>query len=169
MKKVIFSLAAIAMAAGMFTGCSKKNQNSSSAAGTVKLEMYYYKQENQEGLKRIVKAFEKQNPGVTIDMLIIPNDADSAMSARAAQGDLPDILQMQSYSRIKEYASKGFLLDLSKEEAMGKVLPSSLPENSMQFQWIMQESVLSTTKIFLISMESKLQQLTVNLSRLAAL
>lgn len=126
MKKVIFSLAAIAMAAGMFTGCSKKNAGSS-AAGTVKLEMYYYKQENQEGLKRIVKAFEKQNPGVTIDMLIIPNDADSAMSARAAQGDLPDILQMQSYSRIKEYASKGFLLDLSKEEAMGKVLPSSLP------------------------------------------
>ena len=89
MKKVIFSLAAIAMAAGMFTGCSKKKADSSSA-GTVKLEMYYYKQENQEGLKRIVKAFEKQNPGVTIDMLIIPNDADSAMSARAAQGDLPE-------------------------------------------------------------------------------
>lgn len=127
MKKVIFTLAAAAMVAGMFMGCSKKNSNSSSAAGTVKLEMYYYKQENQEGLKRIVKAFEKENPGVSIDMLIIPNDADSAMSARAAQGDLPDILQMQSYSRIKEYASKGFLLDLSKEEAMGKVLPSSLP------------------------------------------
>ena len=89
--------------------------------------MYYYKQENQEGLKNIVKAFEKANPGVTIDMLIIPNDADSAMSARAAQGDLPDILQMQAYSRIKEYASKGFLLDLSKEEAMNHVLPSSLP------------------------------------------
>ena len=49
------------------------------------------------------------------------------MSASAAQGDLPDILQMQAYSRIKEYASKGFLLDLSKEEAMNHVLPSSLP------------------------------------------
>ena len=89
--------------------------------------MYYYKQENQEGLKKIVKAFEKANPGVTIDMLIIPNDADSAISARAAQGALPDILQMQSYSRVKEYASKGFLADLSNEEAMDKVLPSSLP------------------------------------------
>ena len=87
MKKVIFSIAALAMAAGMFTGCSKKEAKTSSAAGTVKLEMYYYKQENQEGLKKIVKAFEKQNPGVTIDMLIIPNDADSAMSARAAQRD----------------------------------------------------------------------------------
>lgn len=137
MKKVIVSVAAVAMVAALFTGCQKKNTGSSSAAnGSLKLEMYYYKQENQEGLKKIVKAFENANPGVTIDMLIIPNDADSAMSARAAQGDLPDILQMQSYSRIKEYASKGFLLDLSKEEALNKVLPSSLPAvtwNGKQF------------------------------------
>ncbi len=128
MKKVIMSVTAVALIAGLFAGCSKKGGNNTSevAAGTVKLEMYYYKQENQEGLKRVVKAFEKENPGVSIDMLIIPNDADSAMSARAAQGDLPDILQMQSYSRITEYASKGFLLDLSKEQAMGQVLPSSL-------------------------------------------
>ncbi len=128
MKKVIMSVTAVALIAGLFAGCSKKggNNTTEAAAGTVKLEMYYYKQENQEGLKRVVKAFEKENPGVSIDMLIIPNDADSAMSARAAQGDLPDILQMQSYSRITEYASKGFLLDLSKEQAMEQVLPSSL-------------------------------------------
>ena len=125
MKKVMTSVAAVAMLAAAFTGCQKKSGGASS--GNVKLEMYYYKQENQEGLKKIVRAFEQKNPGVTIDMLIIPNDADSAMSARAAQGDLPDILQMQSYSRIKEYASKGFLLDLSNEEAMNNVLPSSLP------------------------------------------
>lgn len=126
MKKIVLAGLAIAMAATAFTGCQKKNGTSASN-GNVKLELYYYKQENQEGLKKIVKAFEKANPGVTIDMLIIPNDADSAISARAAQGALPDILQMQSYSRVKEYASKGFLADLSNEEAMDKVLPSSLP------------------------------------------
>lgn len=125
MKKIMTSVAAVALVAAAFTGCQKKSGNT--AAGNVKLEMYYYKQENQDGLKKVVRAFEQKNPGVTIDMLIIPNDADSAMSARAAQGDLPDILQMQSYSRIKEYASKGFLLDLSNEEAMNNVLPSSLP------------------------------------------
>lgn len=126
MKKVLKGIAAALLVAAAFTGCQKKSASAGSE-GKIKLELYYYKQENQEGLKNIVKAFEKANPGVTIDMLIIPNDADSAMSARAAQGDLPDILQMQSYSRIKEYASKGFLLDLSKEEAMNRVLPSSLP------------------------------------------
>lgn len=127
MKKIVLASLAIAMAATAFTGCQKKNGAASASNGNVKLELYYYKQENQEGLKNIVKAFEKANPGVTIDMLIIPNDADSAISARAAQGALPDILQMQSYSRVKEYASKGFLADLSNEEAMDRVLPSSLP------------------------------------------
>lgn len=97
------------------------------SADAVKIEMYYYKQENQDGLKNIVKAFEKDNPGITINMLIIPNDADAAMSARAAQGALPDILQMQSYSRVREYASKGYLVDLSKQPALSRVVASSLP------------------------------------------
>lgn len=92
-----------------------------------KIELYYYKQENQEGLKNLVKAFEKDNPGITVSTLIMPNDGDAAMSARAAQGALPDILQMQSYARVQEYASKGYLVDLSNEAALKAVVPSSLP------------------------------------------
>ena len=128
MKKIIASILVVAAVATTFIGCTnKENAPAASSGDSIKLEMYYYKQENQEGLKNIVKAFEKANPGITIDMLIIPNDADAAMSARAAQGDLPDLLQMQSYSRIREYASKGYLLDLSNEEGIKNVLPSSLP------------------------------------------
>lgn len=96
-------------------------------ASAQKLEMYYYKQENQDGLKKLVAQFVKENPGITIDLLIVPNDADATMSARAAQGKLPDILQMQSYSRVQEYASKGYLVDLSKAPVLGKVVDSSKP------------------------------------------
>ena len=120
MKKIVTSLVAAFLVLAAFTGCQKKQ------AG-LKLELYYYKQENQEGLKNIIKAFEKANPGITISPLIIPNDADAQMSARAAQGALPDILQMQSYSRVKEYASKGFLVDLTEKDCMKDVLPSALP------------------------------------------
>ncbi len=126
MKKLMTSVAAVALVAAAFTGCQKKNAGSD-ASGKIKLEMYYYKQENQEGLKNIIKAFEKANPNVSITPLIIPNDADATMSARAAQGDLPAILQMQSYSRVQEYASKGYLVDLTEKECMSNVLPSSLP------------------------------------------
>jgi raffinose/stachyose/melibiose transport system substrate-binding protein len=119
MKKVLAGTVALAL---MATGAVFAK-----SADAVKIEMYYYKQENQDGLKNIVKAFEKDNPGITINMLIIPNDADAAMSARAAQGALPDILQMQSYSRVREYASKGYLVDLSKQPALSRVVASSLP------------------------------------------
>lgn len=132
MKKIIVSLAAIALSCVAFTGCQKKNTVAGeaagrSASGKIELEMYYYKQENQEGLMRIAKAFSKANPDISIKMLIIPNDADASMSARAAQNDLPDILQMQSYARVVEYASKGYLVDLTDEPAIKSALPSALP------------------------------------------
>ena len=44
MKKIV--IAAAALAAVSFMGCQKKT-----SSGDVKLELYYYKQENQEGLK----------------------------------------------------------------------------------------------------------------------
>ena len=72
-----------------------------------KLELYYYKQEIQAGLKSLTDAFTAENPGITISLLIVPNDADATMSARAAAGTLPEILQMQSYSRVFEYAAEG--------------------------------------------------------------
>ncbi|MDX9784732.1 MAG: extracellular solute-binding protein [Spirochaetia bacterium] len=97
------------------------------ALGAQKLELYYYKQENQEGLKKLVDQFVKENPGISIDLLIVPNDADATMSARAAQGKLPDILQMQSYSRVAEYAAKGYLVDLTKQPVLTKVVDSSKP------------------------------------------
>jgi raffinose/stachyose/melibiose transport system substrate-binding protein len=89
------------------------------------LELYYYKQEIQAGLKSLTDAFTKENPGITISLLIVPNDADATMSARAASGTLSEILQMQSYSRVFEYAQKGYVLDLSKLPVMSKVIPSS--------------------------------------------
>jgi raffinose/stachyose/melibiose transport system substrate-binding protein len=92
-----------------------------------KLELYYYKQENQEGLKKLVDTFVRENPGVSIDLLIIPNDADATMAARAASGKLSEILQMQSYSRVFEYAQKGYVLDLSREPVMDRVIPSAKP------------------------------------------
>jgi raffinose/stachyose/melibiose transport system substrate-binding protein len=92
-----------------------------------KLELYYYKQENQEGLKKLVDTFVRENPGVSIELLIIPNDADATMAARAASGKLSEILQMQSYSRVFEYAQKGYVLDLSREAVMNKVIPSAKP------------------------------------------
>jgi raffinose/stachyose/melibiose transport system substrate-binding protein len=89
------------------------------------LELYYYKQEIQAGLKSITDAFTKENPGITISLLIVPNDAGATNAARAASGTLSEILQMQSYSTVFEYAQKGYILDLSRQPVMSKVIDSS--------------------------------------------
>ncbi len=112
MKKILFAIISLALVAG------------SVFAQATELEMYYYKQENQEGLKKLVAAYTAKT-GVKISLLIVPNDADATMSARAAQGKLPDILQMQTYARVWEYASKGYVLDLSKQPVLGKVVDSA--------------------------------------------
>lgn len=112
MKKILFAIISLALVAG------------SVFAQATELEMYYYKQENQEGLKKLVSAYTAKT-GVKISLLIVPNDADATMSARAAQGKLPDILQMQTYARVWEYASKGYVLDLSKQPVLGKVVDSA--------------------------------------------
>jgi raffinose/stachyose/melibiose transport system substrate-binding protein len=113
MKKILAAMLGVLMVAG-----------SALFAAPVELEMYYYKQENQDGLKKLVETYTAKT-GVKISLLIVPNDADATMSARAAQGKLPDILQMQSYSRVTEYASKGYVLDLSKQPVLGKILDSA--------------------------------------------
>jgi len=112
MKKILFAIISLVLLAGAVF------------AQPVDLEMYYYKQENQEGLKKLVAAYTAKT-GVKISLLIVPNDADATMSARAAQGKLPDILQMQTYARVWEYASKGYVLDLSKQPVLTKVVDSS--------------------------------------------
>lgn len=113
MKKILTMVITLALLAG-----------AAFAAAPVELEMYYYKQENQEGLKKLVDTYTAKT-GVKISLLIVPNDSDATMSARAAQGKLPDILQMQTYARVWEYASKGYVLDLTKQPVLSKVIDSS--------------------------------------------
>lgn len=126
MKKLLLTLTALLLA---LTGCQKKDGTTApkSADKETQIELYYYKQENQEGLKTLCDKFTKENPGIKVKLLIIPNDGDATISARAMQGKLPAIMQMQSYSKVVQFASKGYLADLTEIDALKKVLPSALP------------------------------------------
>jgi len=128
MKKILFLAISLILLAGLFVGCARKD-------AAVELEMFYYKQENSEGLYKLIAAFTEET-GIKITPFIIANDADATMSTRAAQGKLPDILQMQSYARVQEYASNGFILDLTDQPVLGQVLDAAKPAvtyNGRQF------------------------------------
>ena len=96
MKKIMFIAMSFVLLAGAVFAGGKTDAGAKQGVSAVELELYYYKQENQEGLQKLLDAYMAKT-GVKIKTLIIPNDADATMSARASQGQLPDILQMQSY------------------------------------------------------------------------
>lgn len=123
MKKIVLYsiLGAMAFLSG---GCTEKQTVEQSK--TVNLSLHVYKQENQDGLKKLISVYEEKNPGVKIQLNSNPNGDDTENSRRADEGDLPDILQMQSYSRVMEYASRGLIMDLSGNSVLKDVLPSSL-------------------------------------------
>jgi raffinose/stachyose/melibiose transport system substrate-binding protein len=61
-------------------------------------------------------------PNITIETETIPNDAQTVLKTRLLGGEAPDIMMLQSYSTIFEYAKEGFLLDLSNETFMNNVV-----------------------------------------------
>jgi raffinose/stachyose/melibiose transport system substrate-binding protein len=107
-----------------FTSCTEQP--------AVSLELYYYKQEIADEMPGFVELFEAANPGITVELLIVPNDENKTLNTRAAAGDLPDIVQLQSYAAVQEFASKGYLLDLSDEPIMDSVIESAMPAVSLE-------------------------------------
>jgi len=96
-------------------------------AQEVKLTMSYYKQEITQTLPKLLEAFTKANPGIVITPEIYPNDGGATNAAAAAAGKLPDIMQQPAYSAIAENAKNGYVLDLSKQPVMAKIIDGAKP------------------------------------------
>ncbi|HBE78086.1 MAG TPA: hypothetical protein DDW65_09955, partial [Firmicutes bacterium] len=60
-----------------------------------------------------------------IDLEMVPNDSAAVLRSRMASNQAPDIIQLQSYAMVFEFAGAGWLLDLSKEPVLGKVAPAT--------------------------------------------
>lgn len=102
------------------------------AAEPVKLHLFFYKQEIVNPLKEMAEVFSKSHPNVSIDLEIVPNDSMTVLKTRMSSGQAPDIIQLQSYANVFEFANAGWLLDLSKEPVMNKIVPST--KNSVTYQ-----------------------------------
>ncbi len=102
------------------------------AAEPVKLHLFFYKQEIVNPLKEMAEVFSKSYPNVSVDLEIVPNDSMTVLKTRMSSGQAPDIIQLQSYANVFEFANAGWLLDLSKEPVMNKVVSGT--KNSVTYQ-----------------------------------
>ena len=95
MKKALSLILAAAMTAGMLSGCTKKDEDSSGAGSsnqTLKvaaIETAY----GADMWKEIVAAFEKANPGVKVELTIDKNLED-VISPKMKFGDYPDVVHL---------------------------------------------------------------------------
>ena len=118
MKKLLLLLVTT-LALFAFVGCKGKG------SGKVTLQLFHYKQEVVQGMNELVQAFNQKHPNITIETETIPNDAQTVLKARLVAGEAPDIMMLQAYSTVFEYAEAGYLLDVSNESFMKNVVDGS--------------------------------------------
>ena len=95
-------------------------------AAPLKLELFYYKQEIRDALRDMADEFTKENPDITIDLTVVPNEGITVLRTRLASGQAPDIIQLQSYSQVFEFAAAGYLMDLTGTPIINKVVDSAM-------------------------------------------
>lgn len=110
-----FALSLLAAATLLCVGCKKENKK-------ITLHLFHYKQEIVNEMEEMAGAFHNLYPNITIETETIPNDAQTVLKTRLFGGEAPDIMMLQSYSTVFEYAKEGFLADLTKENFMNNVV-----------------------------------------------
>lgn len=114
MKK--FALSLLTATVLLCVGCKKENNKK------ITLHLFHYKQEIVNEMEEIAVAFHNLYPNITIETETIPNDAQTVLKTRLFGGEAPDIMMLQSYSTVFEYAKEGFLADLTNENFMNNVV-----------------------------------------------
>lgn len=136
-KKIVSIMLTAAMTISMLAGCGSTSENSSESTGgntekaadadssgdEVTLEFLSCKVEDapKEALDEIISNFEKDNPGVKIEVQSMNSDnLKTTLRSRAASGDMPDIVTW-----MKEI-DEDYLLDLSGEDFLSNINSDTL-------------------------------------------
>lgn len=125
MKNIFFVIVLPFITLSIFLFFSCKENKSQENSQKIVLDLCSYKQENEDGLRQVIKKFEAKYPNIEINLERNRSEGDKILQERADVGNLPDIMQLASYARIKEYASRGLIVDVSKSPIIDKLLPNS--------------------------------------------
>jgi raffinose/stachyose/melibiose transport system substrate-binding protein len=130
-KKWFCVLSVLLIGATILAGCggnqsNKSEEATSSPAAPVKvtLKVMGLTPGATDAVKSIVDNYQTQNPNVTIDFQIPPEDPYTLLKTRFAAGDAPDIFYLNA-GDFPVWADK--LEDLSNEKWMAHVLPAGFP------------------------------------------
>ncbi|OHD20190.1 MAG: hypothetical protein A2Y34_05140 [Spirochaetes bacterium GWC1_27_15] len=113
--KKLFAILTIAVLVLVNFGCKKETK-------PVTLQLFHYKQEIVNQMNELSSVFHQKYPNITVETETIPNDAQTVLKTRLVAGEAPDIMMLQSYSTVFEYAEAGYLLDITAEPFMANIV-----------------------------------------------
>lgn len=93
----------------------------SAASKPVVLNLFFYKQEIKKEMEEMTDLFSRSHPDIKIELEMVPNDSQTVLKTKMQKGEAPDIIQLQSYANVFEFAKSGWLLDITNEPVMKKV------------------------------------------------
>lgn len=136
MKRAVSGILALMMVLFVLAGCSGGNSSSDNpestpAAGTdtnksdaenkvekqVTLEFFHWRNEDKEAYETLIEKFERENPGIKIDMQItVPANYTQALKTRLASGQkVADVLFVRAGDEFLSVSQAGGFIDLANE------------------------------------------------------
>lgn len=119
MKKTFKKIAILALAATIaptmiFANGSQEEMASSDSGKSGTITVLVEPME-AEGLKAVMKDYQKINPNVKLETIIATDteNKDTVLTAKIASNDLPDMICTQVKSNIGEYAKNGYIIPLT--------------------------------------------------------
>ncbi|MGM7723213.1 ABC transporter substrate-binding protein [Metabacillus sp. Hm71] len=109
----------------LLAGCNDSVlEGSISKKEKITLEFFLHKTETERIFEELIQEFEKLNPGIDVNQVIIP-EGMTVLKTRIARGDTPDIFI--TYPIEQDYiirAEKGYLLELTNEPFLKNIQPT---------------------------------------------
>lgn len=144
MKKVFFNLAFLFIISALIVGCSSESSGDDSPSEDTKgneggpVELVYVAQQEEENMKNVIAAFEKENPDIKVkyekySFRQLFETLEVKLGAKATDIDLIDV----DVPLVASYSVKGYLApldDLISEDAKSKWIDSAVEAGSYQGQ-----------------------------------
>lgn len=141
MKRKLLLFVVAVLVLSILAGCSGGNttpaetttppdagQPSDQVQEQVTIYLFHQKQEAQETFAKIIEAFNKEYPYITVEQEIVTNDPAAILKARIATQEIPDIFQ--GALDTMDIAHGGYIMDLAGESFLNNIAEEALNDSS---------------------------------------
>jgi len=133
--RVLAAVGLTAVAVGALAGCAPTSSSGSGGDVTITYTNFISNGGNEKNLDKIVTAFEKDNPGVTVKVTTLPyDDYGTALQTDLAAGTASDAFDIE-YSNYGAYEANGVLapLEVTDPSLYSKNLLDSYQTDGTQY------------------------------------